>query len=77
MIWEIELRAKRPLPADYPHNPKTLGDYLKKKRIDERLTCGQVSTALGIHESQRKRWEENRSQPIGKNREKLKLYLGL
>ncbi len=74
-IWEFELKAKY-LPKDYPHHPVTLGDFLKKKRMDELLTCGEVNEQLGIFDSTRYDWENNITKPTHKNREKLRIYLG-
>ena len=46
-IWEFELTAEY-LPRDYPHHPVTPGNFLKKKRMDELLTCGEVYEQLEV-----------------------------
>jgi ribosome-binding protein aMBF1 (putative translation factor) len=74
-IWDIELTAYKPKPKGYPDHPVTLGDYLKKKRIDENLSKEQVCKDLDIYMSTRIRWEENMIEPRGESVEKLKAYL--
>lgn len=74
-IWDIELIAYKPKPEDYPSNPVTLGDHLKKKRLDENLSMEQVCKDLNINPSTRLRWENNMIEPRGESVEKLKQYL--
>ena len=74
-ICDIELSVEAPKSEDYPHDPQTLGDFLRKKRIDEGIERHQICEDLGIAFSTLQRWEENWIQPQLKNRRKLKKYL--
>jgi predicted transcriptional regulator len=76
-IWGFELKAELPKPVGYPYHPITLGDWLKKKRIDEGLACWEVNQQLGVFDSTRYDWENNITMPLHKNREKLRNYLSI
>ena len=47
----MSLTASRPLPPAYPRELKTLGDHLRKKRLDLGLLQKDVSQSLGVNET--------------------------
>jgi transcriptional regulator with XRE-family HTH domain len=58
------------------NEPKTLGQHLRRKRVDEGLTNIQVAEILGVAYQTVERWEHNRT-PIGEaNRLKIIAFLG-
>ena len=59
----IRLRAHRPLPSAYPQVLYTLGDHLRKKRLDLKLLQKEVALILGVEEATIWNWENNRSSP--------------
>ena len=76
-ICDVELIAELPRNCEgYPENPQTISDFLRKKRIDEGLTKGEICEALEIDYRTLKRWEESWIQPRLDNRRKLLDYLG-
>ena len=57
------LKAQRPVHPDYPKTLKTLGDHLKKRRMDLKLSQGEVARRIGAVESSVLNWEKNRAKP--------------
>jgi len=51
------LRAKRPPNPAYPKELKTLGQQLRKRRLDLGLTQKQVAEIIGVTESSVYNWE--------------------
>jgi len=60
---KVTLKAKKPLPSYYPKKLITLGDHLRKKRLDLKLFQKQVAEKLGVEESTLWNWENNWSSP--------------
>jgi transcriptional regulator with XRE-family HTH domain len=50
-------------PKDYPENPQSLGEHLRKRRIEQGLIQKQVATRLGVNTWTYILWEQDRSQP--------------
>jgi transcriptional regulator with XRE-family HTH domain len=59
----LAFQAKKPLPAAYPKELQTLGDHLRKRRLDLALTQKDVAKRLGADEGSVWNWEKNRSSP--------------
>jgi len=57
----ISLRGQKPLPRAYPRELRTLGDHLRKKRLDLKLLQKQVGLILGVEEATIWNWENNHS----------------
>ncbi len=48
-----------PPPRGYPRAPKTLGDHLKKTRLDRRLRQNEVAAEFGVDYRTVSNWERN------------------
>ena len=59
-----------------PATPRTLGDHLRKARIDRGLTLEQVARMLGVFWLTVHYWEYNRYAPKPQSREKIVEFLG-
>lgn len=57
------LTVKRPLPDKYPIEPKTIGEHIRKRRMDLKMTQKELSRKLGVTEDTITYWEVERSQP--------------
>jgi transcriptional regulator with XRE-family HTH domain len=57
------LRAQKPLPAAYPKELNTLGDHVRKRRLDLGLTQKQVAREIGAHVTSVRNWEGNATTP--------------
>jgi len=75
-ICDIELIAKPPKPKGYPKKVKSLGDYLKRKRLNEKLSIEQVCYDLDILSSTLHRWENNKTKLRIESKYKIINYLG-
>ncbi|MBC8554505.1 MAG: helix-turn-helix transcriptional regulator [Candidatus Brocadiales bacterium] len=59
----IILNAQKPLPSAYPRTLKTLGDHLRKKRLDLELLQKDAARKLGVCEPSIYNWENNLAKP--------------
>ena len=55
------LKSPKPLPPQYPKELNTLGDYLRKKRLDLGLLQREVAEQIGVDESTINNWERQRT----------------
>ncbi len=63
---QIELTGKRPLNPAYPKELNTLGDHLRKVRLDRGLSQPDVAKILKVTTDMVTCWELNRNQPTAK-----------
>jgi len=61
----------------YPANPKSLGEHLRKARIDCKVSTPQVAEFVGVDPSNFKRWEADDSIPAVHHRAKIVSFLGI
>jgi DNA-binding XRE family transcriptional regulator len=59
----VVLRCKRPRNPAYPVETITLGDHIRKTRLDRELTQNQVATMIGVATDTITNWELNRNSP--------------
>jgi len=55
--------AKMPYKKLIPANPQTLGDHIKRKRLQLRLLQKEVAEKIGVSEDSITGWENGRSVP--------------
>ena len=72
-----------PLPArpqardtGYPANPATLGEHLRKRRIDLKLFQKDIARIIGVDEASIWNWENNRTKPVLKLVPEIIEFLG-
>jgi transcriptional regulator with XRE-family HTH domain len=70
------LKAQKPLPPAYPNSLKTLGDHLRKRRLDLSLRQKDVSEKLGVAEATVWYWEKNLTSPSLRYIPKIIKFLG-
>lgn len=75
---KIKIIVNRPklLPDGYPVRPKTIGEKLKKKRLDMGLYQKDVAKMLDVDVNTVTNWEKGRCRPSKALLEKIGLYLG-
>jgi len=59
----LTLKAQKPLPSGYPQILKTIGDHLRKRRLDLKLLQKEVAERIGVDETSIYYWENNRIKP--------------
>jgi DNA-binding XRE family transcriptional regulator len=74
---KINLIVHRPKlpPKGYPKKPKSLGERIKKKRMDMGLFQKDVAKIIGVSTDTIINWEKGRTKPCRKNTRKIGLFL--
>jgi DNA-binding XRE family transcriptional regulator len=62
----VKIQAQKPLPATFPREFKTLGDQLRKRRLELGLLQREVADRLGVDETTVYNWERNRTAPASR-----------
>ena len=75
-ICQIQLRAKRPINSAYPVELNTLGDHLRKIRLDRGLSQPDVAKILKVTTDSVTGWELNRNEPTPKFAGAIIAFLG-
>ena len=60
----IELNAPKPLPIGLPANPKTIGEHIRKVRMERGLFQKDVAKIIGVETCTLENWERNRTKPF-------------
>jgi len=76
---KINLTIQRPktMPDGYPLRPKTLGEHIKKKRMDMGLYQKDVARIIGVSTDTITNWEKGRTKPCRKNTSKIEQFLAV
>ncbi|OJW83112.1 MAG: hypothetical protein BGO69_04020 [Bacteroidetes bacterium 46-16] len=64
------------LPHDYPKDPRTLGEHLRKRRYDLKLTRRDVGRIFKVHPGVIMHWENDHNEPSGCYEGLIRLFLG-
>jgi transcriptional regulator with XRE-family HTH domain len=72
----VTLRGRKPLPAAYPRELLTLGDHVRKRRLDLGLLQREVAERLGVDKTTVFNWERGRTTPLQAVRPALFEFLG-
>ncbi len=72
----MTLRGEKPQPKGYPVNPQTIGEHLKKKRMELNLLQREVARRIGIDLTTYRNWEWNRTSPRVRYMPAVILFLG-
>ncbi len=62
-FYDITLAAKKPRDPAYPRELKTIGDHLRKRRLDLNLLQKDVAKQIGADTTSLWAWETNRKEP--------------
>jgi DNA-binding XRE family transcriptional regulator len=72
----VTLRGRKPLPAAYPKELKTIGDHIRKRRLDLELRQRDVAQLLGVHVATVTNWELGRGELALRHLPGLVAFLG-
>lgn len=75
-LLNVNFQAKRPIDPAYPDELRTLGDHLRKVRLDRALSQPHVANLLGVTPDTVTGWELNRHEPYAKDARQLIQFLG-
>ena len=59
----------------YPKNPQTLGEKLRKARMDRSMTLKETAALFGVTDTAVINWEIRGKMPMGENMEKVKTFI--
>ncbi len=71
-----QLIAKKPLNMAYPTSLNTLGDHLRRVRIDRGLSQPQVAKLLNVTTDSVTGWELNRYEPQARLAKRIIKFIG-
>ena len=60
----VTLRGRKPLPDAHRKELKTIGDRIRKRRLDLGLRQRDLAQLLGVHVTTVTNWEVGHSQPV-------------
>ena len=74
---KVKYIVKRPrlLPDGYPIRPRTIGEKIKKKRLDMGLYQKDVADIIGVDVNTVTNWEKGRCVPSNGFLEKIEVFL--
>jgi len=72
----VSIKGDRPLPKAYPRELKTIGDHIRKKRLDLKLHQHEVAPLIGVNKTTIFNWERNYSSPELRHIPKAIEFLG-
>ncbi len=68
------------VPKSYGHgyskDPQTLGNHIRNRRLELKLTQKQVGETIGVHHSTILGWEADHKVPYAKQLSKIEQFLG-
>ena len=76
LFVNLTLKCKRPINPAYPAKLNTLGDHLRKVRLDRGLSQPQVAKALKVTPDTVTGWELNKHQPSARLAKGIIKFLG-
>jgi transcriptional regulator with XRE-family HTH domain len=59
----------------YPKEPKTLGEYIRKWRMDKGLLIKELAARLGVTEDTVINWERRGVRPCGNYMQRLRNFI--
>jgi len=72
----VTLRGQKPLPAAYPKALRTIGDRLRRRRLELGLLQRDVAARLGVNKTTVYNWERKRTAPAPRIRPAVVAFLG-
>ncbi|TNE64221.1 MAG: XRE family transcriptional regulator [Bacteroidetes bacterium] len=75
-MLKYTLKAKRPKNPAYPAQLDTLGDHLRKTRLDRGLSQSELARLLNVTTDTITGWELNRHEPTAKLAKRISNFLG-
>jgi transcriptional regulator with XRE-family HTH domain len=75
-ICYVTLSATKPKDRSYPAELNTIGDHLRKRRLDLGLLQREVAERIGVTKCTIQYWETNRVVPALRFRPRIAVFLG-
>jgi DNA-binding XRE family transcriptional regulator len=75
-ICDLGLRAPKPLDRAYPTELRTIGDHVRKRRLDLGLLQRETAARIGVDKTTVYNWEAGRATPSLRVRPAVIRFLG-
>ena len=72
----MTLRAPKPKPDGYPEHSETLGEHIRKRRMDLGLLQKEAAAKLGVDDATLWNWEHDKGSPAVRHWPALLAFLG-
>ncbi len=72
----VRIRFKCRRPKDYADEPHTLGEHIKKRRLETGLTQAQAAARLGVSADTLLNWETGKKLPLPRRLGQVITFLG-
>jgi transcriptional regulator with XRE-family HTH domain len=59
----VTLRGHKPPPSGYPRSLETIGDHIRKRRLDLKLTQKALAERLDVNKDTIRFWENSQAKP--------------
>ena len=72
----LTLKARKPVPDGYPVKPETVGEHIRKRRMDLELFQRQAAVEINVNAATLWNWEHNQSSPAVRHWPAILVFLG-
>jgi DNA-binding XRE family transcriptional regulator len=72
----LALKGPKPLPPEYPKDLQTLGDHIRRRRLELGLFQKDAAKQIGVDEATIYNWESNETQPTNRSIPRIIQFLG-
>lgn len=59
----VVLQARKPDPGHWPENPETIGEHIKRARLERDFLQRELAELLGVTVDTVRNWEKGRARP--------------
>jgi DNA-binding transcriptional regulator YiaG len=63
IMSRADVSLPKPKPNGYPTSPQTLGEHIKRKRLDRGISQAMAAQEMNVSEDCLSYWEQNRNHP--------------
>ena len=63
IMSQRDITLLKPKPTGYPDSPQTLGEHIRRKRMDKGISQVIAAKEIGVSKDCLCNWEQNRNQP--------------
>jgi transcriptional regulator with XRE-family HTH domain len=63
ILVPLSFSIKKPPHHSYPLNPTSIGQFLRRRRLDKEMLLREVAELIGVHTSVVAEWESGRKNP--------------
>jgi DNA-binding transcriptional regulator YiaG len=76
LVYTLEIEINMlDFDTRYPKNPQTLGEKLRKARMDRKMTLKEVAALLGVSDTSVLNWEIRGKMPQGNRMERVERFI--